>query len=115
MNCSEFNSNIKSFNDGSIDDDILEEYINHYKSCSQCREELEIYYLIHKVFDGDLEQENKGMQDLNLKLSLENDIKSKEDMIYKEYKQKFLFSLAFWTGNVTAIITAMYFIFYIFL
>ena len=51
MKCSEFSGLVPSFLNDSLDDTSLREFLEHYDSCQGCREELEIQFLIEKVFN----------------------------------------------------------------
>ena len=51
MTCKEFSSMIPAFMEDTLDNDSLRIFLNHLESCKSCREELEIQYLVTKVFD----------------------------------------------------------------
>ena len=51
MNCVEAQKRMRSFLDGTLPDNELEEYTAHVESCSDCREELEIYYAFDQSFE----------------------------------------------------------------
>ena len=52
MVCKDFQKLIHDFIYDRIDySDELEEFINHANECSECMEELELYYSIHRGFD----------------------------------------------------------------
>ena len=51
MKCSEFSGLVPSFLNDTLDDTSLREFLEHYDSCQGCREELEIQYLVDKVFN----------------------------------------------------------------
>ncbi len=46
MNCKEFESYIPAFIDKKLDFKTMEEFRAHYESCSECREELSIQFLV---------------------------------------------------------------------
>ena len=46
MNCKEFESHIPAFIDKTLDYKTMEEFREHYESCSECREELSIQFLV---------------------------------------------------------------------
>lgn len=47
MTCKEFNQTMRDFLDNSIEDErILEGFTEHYHTCRECREEMEIQYIL---------------------------------------------------------------------
>ncbi len=58
MNCSKAQEWILPYRQGTIPDYELEDFIDHIKSCSRCREDLEIYYIVDmaKGLDSDEEE-----------------------------------------------------------
>ena len=46
MNCREFESYIPAFIDKKLDFKTMEEFREHYETCSECREELSIQFLV---------------------------------------------------------------------
>lgn len=114
MDCKEFNENIDKFIKNTIDEEILEDFIDHLQGCDSCKEELEIYFLVNKIFDEpevNNRIDNKISPEYNLGESLEKYIKEKEKIVYKKYKKSFLLSLMFQIGNAIAIALAIYFIY----
>ncbi|MDE6209179.1 MAG: hypothetical protein K2M73_05815 [Lachnospiraceae bacterium] len=111
MNCKEFNKNIDSFLKEKIDEDLLEDFIEHYKMCKSCNEELEIYFLAHKIFDNSEDLGENVNEKYNLKESLVNFIKEKEDIVYRNYKRDFIFKMMFLIGDGMSIGLAAYFIY----
>lgn len=113
MDCKEFNNKIREFIKDDISDDSIEGFITHYYSCETCREELEIYYLINKIFDEnnlDSDIDEITSRDYNLKERLYKDIKEKEDLIYAFYKKNTLFILMYLLCNILSILVAFYFL-----
>ena len=51
MNCKEFSGMIPSFMNDTLDDASLSAFLEHHHRCAECREELEIQYLVSKAFD----------------------------------------------------------------
>ncbi|MCI8955817.1 MAG: hypothetical protein HFG29_02360 [Eubacterium sp.] len=55
MKCEVFQKNIRDFIFDKIEySEDLEEFLSHAKECDECREELELYYKIHRGL-GDIE------------------------------------------------------------
>ena len=46
LSCREAEKMVMPFIDGNLDEQELEAFLNHIHSCSDCREELEIYYTV---------------------------------------------------------------------
>lgn len=111
MDCAKFNKNIDNFIQNKIEVEELEEYIEHYHSCHNCREELEIYFLVHKIFDNKNSNVEDSLKNFNLKNSLLENIKEKEDLVYSNYKYDFIVKMMFYIGNTVAFATAIYFMF----
>ena len=86
MNCREFESNIQSFITGEFDERKYDSFMEHYNNCSECREELEILYLVHNTINSDLSDEFS----FNLRDRLKIHMKNMEDMVYRHYKYNFL-------------------------
>ncbi len=86
MGCRVFEENIQPFIDGSFPDDIYDEFIEHYNTCSECREELEILYLVHYALHSiDLDSSSLDLRD-KLKKHMDN----MKEQVYLRYKYRFL-------------------------
>lgn len=67
MNCIDAQRMIMPFINNELNMDQLEEFINHVNNCSNCMEELEVYYVLlssMKQLDEDKELSNDFHQDL---------------------------------------------------
>ena len=51
MTCKTFSGMISSFLAGTLEDESLREFLEHYDKCENCREEVEIQYLVSRAFD----------------------------------------------------------------
>ena len=117
MNCSEFKKEMNSFIENTIDDDIVEEFIQHYKICKDCNEELEIYYMINKTFNQESTSGNTtvSMADsYDFKKRLHHKISLYDEKIYNRYKADFFFKLAVAGTELISLGLAVYFILLIF-
>lgn len=90
MTCLEAQSNITAFINDQLDMATLEEFIEHVNHCSDCREELEVYYTLltaMKLLDEDKELSNQFSQELDwkLKMSAERIRKKKNARIRKKF------------------------------
>lgn len=114
MECKEFNKNIDSFINDKMDEDLYEDFINHYNTCKNCNEELGIYYLAHKIFSNSPDLDNKSNEKYNLSDSINEFISKKEEIIYKNYRYNYFHNMMFWIGNGVSIAVAMYFLYLLF-
>lgn len=57
VTCKTFSGMISSFLSGTLEDDSLREFLEHYDKCENCREEVEIQYLVSRAFDHREEKE----------------------------------------------------------
>lgn len=54
MTCKDFSGMIPGFLDDHLTNASLQAFLKHYSECEECREELEIQYLIRMAFDQDV-------------------------------------------------------------
>ena len=112
MNCSKFKTEMNNFINNTIDDDNIEAFIKHYKSCKACNEELEIYYMVNKTFNQDFDEGNTVSvpDSYDFKKRLNSKVSYYEDMIYRRYKTDFFFKLAVIGTELISVAFAVYFI-----
>lgn len=106
MDCREFESNIQSFIADKLPDEKYDSFIEHYDKCSECKEELEILYLVHHTINAD-EPDNISF---NLKEQLEMHLKAVEDKVYGRYKKRFLKNASIILAEVTTCTAMVVFI-----
>lgn len=73
MTCLEAQSHITEFINDQLDMATLEKFLDHVNHCSDCKEELEVYYTLltaMKLLDEDKELANQFSQELDHKLKL---------------------------------------------
>lgn len=76
MTCMEAQSNITAFINDQLDMATLEEFLDHINHCSDCKEELEVYYALltaMRLLDEDKELSNDFSEDLEVKLRVSAD------------------------------------------
>lgn len=82
MTCLEAQSMITTFIEEKLDDEQLEEFIHHMRECSDCKEELEVYYTLMvgmKQLDNNEQLSNNFAKELEEQLSYyENRIKGQK-------------------------------------
>lgn len=106
MDCREFENNIRSFIKDQLPDEKYDSFIEHYDKCSECKEELEILYLVHHTINID-EPDNFSF---NLKEQLEMHIKEVEDKVYLRYKKRFLRNVSIILAELTTCMAMVVFI-----
>ena len=115
MNCSEFKKEMNNFIYNTIEDDVIEDFIAHYKSCKSCNEELEIYYMVNKTFNmkSDDGQTVSMPDSYDFKKRLNSKIAYYEEKIYNRYKADFFFRLAVIGTELISLGFAIYFILFV--
>lgn len=111
MECKEFNKNIDSFINDKMEEEMYEDFINHYNMCKNCKEELEIYFLAHMIFKDVESFDSISNEKYNLNNSLNQFISKKEQIIYKHYRHDYFNKMMFCIGNGVSFIIALYFIY----
>jgi len=108
MNCQEFDKHIQAFIDKKIEYARLDDFIEHYRHCKDCHEELEINFLLAYV----LGEDDKPM----FNLSKELDRHIQEEIIKKEkyYKKTFFRILLFSLTESAALLAIIYFLLILF-
>lgn len=112
MNCSNFKKEMNNFIYNTMDEEKAEDFIKHFKECTECNEELEIYYMINKTFnDLPATGDTVGMQNsFDFKKRLALKIAHYEEVIYHNYKVDFLIKFLISATELISIIMAVYFI-----
>ena len=64
MECQEAQAMIVPFIEGRLDDEQTERFIEHVEQCSDCYDELEVYYIV-MVGVKQLDEENHPIVDFN--------------------------------------------------
>ena len=115
MNCSDFKKEMNRFIENTMDEEIVEDFIKHFKECPQCNEELEIYYMINKTFNDKSNNSNSyGMSNsFDFKKRLALKIAHYEEVIYHNYKVDFLLKMLICGTELVAFIMAVYFIIFV--
>ena len=116
MDCSKFKTEMNNFINNEIDDNDIEEFINHYKSCKTCNEELEIYYMVNKTFNQKFDEGNTvSLPDsYDFKKRLNSKVAFYEEIIYRRYKIDFFFKIIVFGTGLISLAFAVYFILVIF-
>ena len=112
MNCSDFKKEMNNFIHDTIKEDVVEDFIKHYRTCPQCNEELEIYYMINMTFNDNAVSEDmvemSNSFDFKKRLSLK--IANYQEKFYQKYKNKFIMRFILCGTEFVAFVMAVYFI-----
>ena len=105
MNCLKAQTCITSYVEGELSGNELKEFLLHVRWCSNCREELEIYYTLIEAtrqLDEGLLTTNDFMKELEDKINRElREIQDKEE---RRARNRFLTLLIFFGAMVVALI-----------
>lgn len=86
MNCREAQSLIVPFIKDKLDDERLEAFLNHIENCSECYDELEVYFI---VFSGTRQLDDDYADISDFKGELKKYIESKKEKYHKKHKHAF--------------------------
>lgn len=85
MKCREAEKLVQSYIDNTLSPKELEAFISHVSQCTECYEELEIYFIIQHAIRF-LEDEEHG--NFNMKALLAEDLKKKQRQIKRKKRMK---------------------------
>ncbi len=105
MTCKDFSSMVPGFLDDSLDNDSLRIFLNHLDDCKSCREELEIQYLVKRVFD-----EKRAGEELNLSKDLPAFINKEKELLRKRRRLSFTAAVFESAAIAAAIVTVILYI-----
>ena len=117
MDCKIFNEKINSFINDNIEEEELESFIEHYESCDNCKEEMDIYFMIHNIFDvNGIDSFDKSTSDFEYNLSekITSFMDKKKTVIFNNYKKTLIFKMIFLLGVCFSSGVLAYFIYLLF-
>ncbi len=106
MTCREFESNIQNFIEGKLPISKCGKFIEHYNSCKECNEELEILYIIHNTINN----ETLDSQSFNLKDKLKSNIKEIEKLLDRRRKFDIFQKTIIMTAEVIALSASIFYV-----
>ena len=96
MDCITFNKDIDAYLSDRLDDEELNDFLNHLRDCKSCAEELEVNYIVH---EGIVRLED-GKAGLNLVSAFRHDLGNSRDYMSMRKKLAVLSdiirTLTFW-------------------
>ncbi len=107
MNCVKFNQNIKNFINNRMDLDETEEFLAHYEQCKECREELEILYLVEKTL---IDIDADANYSYNFDNMLKEFIEENKQKLYKRQLFRTNYNVMWLTAFITTILMIIYFV-----
>lgn len=117
MDCKIFNEKINSFINDNIEEEELESFIEHYESCDNCKEEMDIYFMIHNIFDvngiDSFDKSTSGFE-YNLSEKITSFMDKKKTVIFNNYKKTLIFKMIFLIGESFSFGVLAYFIYLLF-
>lgn len=103
MNCREAQSCIVPFIEDKLDDERMEQFLHHIENCSECYDELEVYFI---VFSGTRQLDNDQEDISDFKGELKKYIQSKKDKYHKKH-QRSIWIRAAMTASACLIVAAI--------
>lgn len=104
MKCSKFAQLIPNFIDDNLDTEYYDEFVTHAKECKDCREELEIYYMITVGFDR---IEDDTAKSYDIQGELEQQLLRYEEKADKIFKRKIYTNMLIVLAETCGILTAI--------
>lgn len=86
MDCKTVQQKIMPYIQRKLDDNELEEFIEHIHNCKACSEELEVYFTIYYALEK-LEQDEQGSY--NIQEMLQRDLERSKQQVRKQYVLNF--------------------------
>jgi len=106
MDCKTFEQNIKPFIHGELDISALKEFLIHLNQCDECREELEIRYLVEKTLVDINEDEHTSY---NFEYLLKEYISENEEKIFNHSRNVFFQRTIYITAGIANLCCMVYF------
>ena len=109
MNCRIFAENIQTFIDGNLPDKMYERFINHFNTCPDCNEELEIIFLISYV----LKSNDLDSGSLDLRGKLRAHMAELNDQVDRRYRYRLFRFTAIISAQITTLVAFVGFLLYL--
>lgn len=104
MKCSEFTKNIPDFIDDDLKIEYYDEFVSHARECKDCKEELEIYYM---VTVGLNRIEDDTAKSYDIQGELEHQLNRYEDKAEREFKKKIYTQMLIVLAETCGVLTAV--------
>lgn len=104
MNCNDFIKIMPKFIDESMDETDYDEFVTHVKECPECKDELEIHYMIQVGLER---IENDSGKSFDIPKELENQLIRYEERADILFRREVYKKVIFYIANICAgILTA---------
>lgn len=100
MKCDEFTKMIPKFVDDTLEKEYYNEFISHVKECKECKEDLEINYMIQVGLNR---IENDATKSFDIIGEMERQLARYEEKAEKMYKRKIYRRVTIVTAEICAI------------
>ena len=104
MRCDEFTKMIPRFVDDTLEKEYYNEFISHVKECKECKEDLEINYMIQVGLNR---IENDAAKSFNILGEMERQLARYEEKADKMYKRKIYKKVTIAAAEICAIIVSI--------
>ena len=108
MNCQSAQSMVLNFINNKLDKEETKEFIEHIRSCNDCWEELEIYYV---MLIGLKQLDEGGELAADFKEKLKNEVDNRYNAIEREQKRKNAVKIAAITISVAVTVWLLMYLF----
>ena len=105
MNCNDFIKIMPKFIDESMDETDYDEFVTHVKECPECKDELEIHYMIQVGLER---IENDSGKSFDIPKELENQLIRYEERADILFRREVYKKVIFYIANICAGILAAF-------
>lgn len=102
MKCDEFEKMMPNFIDDVMEEEDYDEFIRHVKSCSACKDELEIHYMIYRGLDR---IENDSAKSFDIARELASQLERYENRADLLFKHDVYRKVTFFVAELCALLT----------
>ena len=87
MDCKTAEKMVSRYIRHALPPDLLEEFLEHIKSCPSCKEELETYFMVHKAIQL---LDNEEDSDLDFGQALDKDLRMARKFLRKKKTENYM-------------------------
>ncbi len=104
MKCDEFNRLVPKFIDDTLETEYYDEFIHHAKECTDCKDELEIHYMIRVGLER---IENDSGKSFDIRGELENQLTTYENRADAIFKMNVYRNITITLAEICAVIISV--------